>query len=252
MKWPVENVLGMSWSDYVTSAQTDRFISNLVVAVGVLYLLSALACLFVKRWGKLASVLIWAGTINLVLLAALYCKENFFFAGQFFEYSLQFSAPIIFWFYVRKKGQFRARDLLVVKLLIALTFTSHGLYAVAFYPRPGLFMVMTMNILHVNEQFAARFLLLAGILDFVLSLLLFFPRRWAIAAALYATFWGFMTTIARMWAFFHWEYWENSLRMWTHECLYRFPHFLIPLFLLWYLMLTYHTNRAQKVPPASS
>ncbi|HMQ45915.1 MAG TPA: hypothetical protein PKA00_00605 [Saprospiraceae bacterium] len=251
MKWPVENLLGMSWRTYVTSPQTDQFITNWVVATGVLYFLSALACLFVKHWGRVAAVLIWAGAINLMLLAALYCKENFFFTGQFFEYSLQFSAPIIFLSYVRKNGHFSSRAIFWIKLLTALTFTCHGLYAVGFYPRPGQFVVMTMNILHVDEHFAARFLLLAGYMDFVISFLLFFPRRWAIAAALYATFWGFLTTVARVWAFFHWEYWENSLRLWLHESLYRFPHFLIPMFLVWYLASKYDKNDKPAIPLAS-
>ncbi|MCO6487625.1 MAG: hypothetical protein J5I98_04360 [Phaeodactylibacter sp.] len=239
MKPLVEPVLGIGWREYVTSSQTDIFIQSLIAGTGWFYLACALAALFVGRLGRVGRAVLWVGAANLVLLAALYCKEKFFFAGQFFEYTLQWGAPVMLAVLAKNPDQpWPGRFVLFVKIAIALTFTCHGLYAVGFYPRPGSFLVMTLNILPVNETGAVHFLNTAGALDFLLSLALFLPGRWPRAALAYAAFWGLATSVARVWAHFHWEFWDNVLIQWLHESVMRFPHFLVPLALLLVLSRT--------------
>ena len=235
MKGLVEPTLGITWREYVTSPQTDAFIQNLITGIGWFYLACALVALFVNRLGRVGRALLWLGAANLLFLAALYCKEKFFFIGQFFEYTLQWGAPVMLAILARNPDKpWTSRFMLFVKLAIALTFTCHGLYAVGFYPRPGNFMDMVMNILPVNETGAIHFLNTAGALDFLLSFALFLPGRWPMAALAYASFWGLATSLARLWAYFHWAFWDSALNQWLHESVMRFPHFLVPMALLLY------------------
>ena len=221
--------LGLEWDQYATNPAVDSFITSLVDFTGWFYLLCALGVLLLDRFPRLIRPILILGGLNLIFLAGLYCKEKFFFIGQFFEYTLQWSS-VFFLLAFHSKKWAKDRLLLWMKVAIALTFTCHGLYAVGYYPRPGHFMQMTMEILHINEASAVLFLNAAGALDFVLSILIFLPRTWALIGLAYAVFWGFSTTIARIWANFIPDFWENSLLQWTHESVMRFPHFLIPLF----------------------
>lgn len=237
MKWPVENLLGRKWSDYVTDISTDQFIQDLIVGIGWFYLLAAIAAIFVLRLGKWGRGILWLASASLFLLAALYCKEKFFFIGQFFEYTLQFSAPALLAIVAQRDDRsFSPRLILFLKIAIALTFTCHGLYAIGYYPRPGHFVAMTMNILGVQDVGAIRFLQIAGVLDFVLSILIFLPEKWAKPALIYAVIWGLATSVARIWAFFYPETWDTVLLQWLHEAVMRAPHFLGPLALLYYFL----------------
>ncbi len=231
----VEGGLGWEWSEYVTSPATEAAIDQLTVFCGVVYLLCGLGLWLIGRFSRIVVPLLYFGVANLILLAGLYYKEHFYFTGQFFEYTLQWASPLFLIFYFRH-GRLRPALAFAMKVAIALTFTCHGLYAIGWYPRPGYFMQMTMSILGLGTEGAVQFLRAAAWLDFAVSLLVFLPGRYAIPALAYATFWGFLTTAARIVAHFHSELWWSALGQWTHEALYRFPHFLIPAFLLWRLL----------------
>ena len=230
MKWPVEHLLGRSWDDYVTDVSTDQFIQQLIVGTGWFYVLCALVAVFVLSLGKWGRGLLWLGSASLVILAALYCKEKFFFIGQFLEYTLQFSTPVVLAIVSKRpKLDITPRLFFFLKVAIALTFTCHGLYAIGYYPRPGNFVSMTMAILHVNEAMAVDVLNVVGVLDFIASILLFLPGRWLYIGLGWAILWGFLTTLARIIAHFYLEIWDDVLLRWLHESVMRFPHFLVPI-----------------------
>ncbi|HQU60879.1 MAG: hypothetical protein KDD02_11245 [Phaeodactylibacter sp.] len=233
MKWLVEGLLGMEWRVYASSPVVDQSIEHLITLTGVFYFLCAVTALFIKRLGRAGRVVLYLGSLNLIFLAALYCKEKFFFAGQFFEYTLQWSAPV-FLAVLARKEVVGPRLFFWMKIAIALTFTCHGLYAIGYYPRPGNFMEMVMNILPLQEAGARHFLIAAGVLDFLASILLFWPWRVSRLALAYTALWGFATTMARLLAYFHWVYWDTWLEQGLQEVLIRFPHFLIPAGLLAY------------------
>lgn len=235
LKWLVEGVFGLEWRAYVISPRADAWIDGLVTGTGVFYLLCAAVAAFIPRLGRVGRVMLWLGAANLVLLAALYCKENFLFSGQFFEYTLQWGAPA---FLAALSGRWKAagpKFVLLIKIAIALTFVCHGLYAIGYYPRPGQFVEMVINILPLNEAGARQFLIAAGLLDFLAGFLLFWPGRAGRWALSYIIFWGFATTMARFLAYFHWALWDSWLTLWLQEVLMRMPHFLIPLGLALYL-----------------
>lgn len=230
---PLVELWGLTWQEYATSPVTNQAIQQFIVYIGWFYVLCALAAIAVKPLGRWARGLLWVGSFGLVVLAALYCKEKFFFIGQFFEYSLQFSAPALLALVAaRPQRMHNGRFITAIKVLVALTFTCHGLYAIGFYPRPGYFVSMTMNILPISEAGAVRFLIVAGVLDFLLSVLIFLPGRWAKVGLAYAVFWGTATTLARLWAHFDPSHLDGWLLHWLHESVMRFPHFLLPLLLL--------------------
>ena len=227
----IQTVFGMDWDQYVSSPDVDYGIRVFTKGLGYFYLLCAISALFIKSFPSIVLPILKAGTLSLIFLAFLYFKEKFHALAQFWEYSLQWGAPILL-LLLHKKQKLTAGLVLLMKIGVVLTFCSHGLYALGFYPRPGNFIEMTMNILHVNEEQALIFLNTAGIMDFVLSVLIFLPHRIAIWGLLYATGWGLATTVARVWAYFHIAFWQEILLQWLHESIMRMPHFLIPLSLV--------------------
>ncbi|NRA49852.1 MAG: hypothetical protein HRU12_12025 [Phaeodactylibacter sp.] len=230
MEGIIQTVLGMDWQSYVTHPKTDLWIQDLVFGTGVFYVIAGIVAATILRWGRPGRIILWASSLGLMILAALYCKEKFYFLGQFFEYALQFTAPaILAWVAVDPEKRLNKKLLFVLKVAIAFTFTCHGLYALGYYPRPGYFVFMVMSITGVDEVGAARFLEVAAILDFVLSVLIFLPGKVARIALAYAVFWGFSTTIARPWAYAYVTTWDTLLLQWAHEAIMRFPHFLGPI-----------------------
>ena len=228
MQWVVEGTTDMTWKEYATSPDVNRHIQNLIIAHGYFYLICALASIFIKQLPKWAGKILLVGSTALIFLATLYMKEKFYHLGQFFEYSLQFLSPIFLYFLVHRDS-LKPRVWLLMKVAISLTFTCHGLYALGYYPRPGVFTTMTMNILGVTEDTAVYFLQVAGVMDFVVGIGIFLPWRFAKFCLGYAIFWGFATAIARIWGFFHLQFWESILHQNAFEWVMRFPHFLIPL-----------------------
>lgn len=218
----------ISYDDFITSSEIDESIQNIIKANGWFYILCALLTIFIKKIPRLLTYILWLGAASLVILAFLYCKEKFFQWGQFWEYSLQFGSPI-FLFYLWKGQKITDQLIFSMKIAIAITFISHGLYAINYYPRPGHFTEMVMTILGVKESTAIHFLNFAGILDFVMAIGIFINgkiRKWML---MYAIFWGLATTSARIIGHFYFDMMEDTLMMWVHEAIYRMPHFLIPM-----------------------
>lgn len=216
-----------TWQEYVTSESADHAIQMITVGFGVFYSIMAIFTLFVSKSMKRARWLYIIATAALTFLALLYSKEKFFHIGQFFEYAIQFMLPVIFIYVITGKTE-RSRVGLILKTAIALTFFSHGLYAIGAYPRPGAFIDMVINIFHVSEAVAIQFLNIAGILDFLVAIAIFIPRLSRVAL-IYAIVWGGLTALARTWANFYWSFPLDSLHQNLYETLYRLPHMLVPL-----------------------
>ncbi|HFB99909.1 MAG TPA: hypothetical protein ENJ53_03805 [Phaeodactylibacter sp.] len=224
----------MSWEDYVTNLEMDACISNVIKMMGGFYLIAAVASLWVKRFYQFVKPLLIIASISLFFLALLYAKESFSNPFQFFEHSLQWTSPLFLIWLVKSKT-ISARFVFFVKLAIALTFLAHGLYALNVFPRPGLFMEMTMNITGMEEKGTVHLLNTVGCLDLISSVGIFLPTKWARWFLYYIIFWGFWTTMARVWAFTDTQNLLSGLHEWGYETLIRFPHFLIPIALLLFL-----------------
>ena len=231
LKPVLENWLGINWTAYVTSPNTDNFIQVFIQCNGFLYLLAAICTLLITKFNKkLFRIPIFIGGISLVILSVLLTKEKFYHTAQFFEHSIQFGLPFVF-LYTFRKNYKKSRMFFVLKVLIAVTFFSHGLYAFGAYPVPGKFVDMVINIFGCTESFAITFLYIAGVLDFILAVLLFIPKvdKYAL---IYAVVWGLLTALARLAANFYWEFPLQSLHQNVYQVIYRLPHGLTPLMVL--------------------
>ncbi len=221
---------GDTWQAYVTSETAGYFIDNFIFSFGIFYGVMAILTLVIKQSMKTLTWLYALSSLALGFLAFLYCKDKFYHLGQFFEYAIQFSLPLFFYLALTEKINI-LKLRLYLKIAIALTFSAHGLYALGYYPQPGVFVDMVINTLHVSESTATYMLYLAGILDMVFAIGIFIPR-FAKVSLIYMVLWGAATAVARTWANFYMDFPLNSLHQNLHETIYRLPHALIPFTVL--------------------
>ncbi len=228
----VEGWFNVSWREYATSANTDAFVQSFIRGKGILYLLAAICTLLISKLNnkRLFRIPIFLGGISLIILSILLTKEKFYHIAQFFEHSIQFGLPFVF-LYTLKENYRESKGIFIIKTLIAITFFSHGLYAFGAYPVPGKFVDMVINILGCSESIAITLLYIAGILDFILAVLIFIPKV-AKYALIYAVIWGLLTALARIVANFYLDFPLQSLHQNLYEVIYRLPHGLAPLIVL--------------------
>lgn len=228
----IVKLFGWTWDGFITSLAVDHRIQLFSQFMGLFFLLSFLITLswrWISHWLRQIS---WAGVwIIMLFIAFLYSKEKFFSLGQFFEYSLQFGSPFLLWLAFRSKG-IPSFFIPMVKIMIALTFFCHGLYAVGYYPRPAHFVEMSIHFFGFSEAGAHNFLSWAGILDFIAAILIFLPKPFRNAGLIYCVLWGFATAVARISANIYDSMWTDTLFFYGPEFLFRVCHFLVPLGLL--------------------
>lgn len=226
------NYFGLTWNDYANNYMNYIMIDNIVFSIGILYLLTGIVVIFYKKGQIVSSILLWLCFINLIFLSFCYMKDKSFAIGQFWEYTIQFITPILLWLWVQEKISTK-KWMNVAKVAVALSFTCHGLYAVGFYPVPGNFIDMTISITGMQQSQTYNFLMMAGILDFTLAIGIFAPNFNIVRILLiYATFWGFSTSIARIWAYVSFSHFNDTFWQWAPHSLYRLPHAILPFAIL--------------------
>jgi hypothetical protein len=232
----VTTLTGDTWQNYVTnkSFNVDLFINRLSISLGVFWMLCGGAALFLKDTWKVGKYLLYLGSFSFFLLALLYFKDKFWQVGQLFEYALQVTAPLVL-AQILYGGLNTPRFRLNLKILIAITFICHGLYAYAYYPQPGIWIQWCIDVLCFKEdQTARQFLIVMGLLDFIAAALLFVPFKWISSVAIwYCIIWGVLTSLARLVGNFYIEIVWESLHHHAYQVLYRLVHGGIPLFLWW-------------------
>lgn len=244
---PVVNFFGMSWEAYISNMEIATWQEIVMQVLGVFYLILGVLVFFAtdtapknrdttgqgKAERKWIKPLLWIGSVFLFCLSLLYWKEQFYRFGQLIEYTIQWSTPILLIVAIyRLPNNFNFR--LLLKIAIALTFIGHGLYAFGYYPTPGNFMQMTIDMFVMNDGQASIFLQTVGVLDFAAAIGIFFPYVWK-PAVIYCILWGFATAFARIVANFDIQIPIEILHQWLYETVYRLPHGGIPL-LFWLLM----------------
>lgn len=241
----LESLTNLSWTDYVTNLQIDAWISYLTYSFGIFYLLLVAFLIYyllkklevfqqASGFNKVLKINLLLASVFLFILAFCYYLDKNYLLGQWGEYALQWMTPLFLSWYIFKRMPLPYL-VLFMKIALALTFICHGLYAIGYYPVPGSFQGMLMKIFSLTEVQSQFILKIAGILDFIISILIFLPyRKIVIVALAYAIIWGFLTSLARPVANFYLQFWLESLLQWTPEFLFRTPHFLIPVWLLYY------------------
>lgn len=231
----VERFAGMEWGDWVSSLEVDDGINRAIRVQAWVFAGFALAALIPLRL-KFLGLLYLLASLNLVFLSWLKYHDSGAGIAMFFEHSSQFLAPLLLFLAVWEK-----RWIALAMVGISLTFIGHGAFALDLsssttwlnHPRPGKFTEMTMLCLGLETEAAAgKVLLVAGILDFVVVVLIWL-RGWPRVIGLaYMAAWGFVTALARPWAYYEPSAATESLVRWIPEMIYRAPHFGIPLCLL--------------------
>ncbi|MEM7656704.1 MAG: hypothetical protein AAF399_11285 [Bacteroidota bacterium] len=176
--------------------------------------------------------LLWIGMIG-VLVASLASYQHHPERAiiQFWEHSAQMWMPILCWAWFKDKLT-ESWIAWGTKIAVAFTFLCHGLFALGWpYELPGNFLAMTELILSVDHAGATSFLLIAGTLDLLIVVGLWF-RQTALVVLPYAAFWGTATAIARVWAYSGGSDWGMDLWIWLPETLLRAPHAIVPV-VLW-------------------
>ncbi|TXF91795.1 hypothetical protein FUA23_01005 [Neolewinella aurantiaca] len=224
-------LLGFTWSEWVTSLSVDQTIDWLGKLFGGLLLVGGLILVFRTKKYRLAIRMLLIGSVLVLLLRNfLIWKEHFWQIGQLLEMFILTGAPIIY--LTRTAWSAGSKDLfpIVLRLLIACTFIGHGLYAVGFHPVPANFVFMTQSGLGVGEDLARQLLKVVGILDFVAAALLVLPSRRAwLTALVWIIPWAVLTTFARVWSYGGYVGAHTLISQWIPEVVVRLPHILLPL-----------------------
>lgn len=226
--------LGYSWHQWETDESVRMFFNGFQWTIGGVYVLLAGLTSFLKAsHPKKLGKLLWLGSGLLFFLAFVSFKSHNYLWPQWWEHTIQFTIPIFFYLALYRPPI--RSYLLLLKVAIAMTFTCHGLFAFGWpFETPANFLEMVRNILPLNDEMARIFLTIAGGLDFVVSLLIFFPK-WSRAALIYAVIWGSLTALARVVAHVDLDQTLLDLLRWLPETILRIPHATIPL-VVWMLI----------------
>tara|TARA_B100000809_G_scaffold118758_1_gene117043 strand:+ start:3284 stop:4153 length:870 start_codon:yes stop_codon:yes gene_type:complete len=243
----VENIFNIPWNEYVTSLKTDSFIQNTIRLNGAFYAICAVISLVIKqKSNKYLKTILGLGGFSLLLLAILLSKSKFFHLAMFFEHAIQFGTPFVLLYLLKTKGDF-SKITFSLKIITALTFASHGMYALGlYYPLPGNFVTMTLNILPITEDITKQFLFTAGILDFIVVVFIFIPKLQKIGL-IYAVIWGVGTAFARIASGLSYDVSFSIIHQYLYTTIYRIPHGLIPLLIYFIIINRSKTNKFSEV-----
>jgi hypothetical protein len=228
-------------NETVTEIYNNHFYENLVInfsrGLGGLFLLSGLVILFYEKLKKLKGV-IYLSLLGLAFnYFGLFMGKHFEMWGMFFEHSAQLVIPLLFLFTLNEISD---KTIYLAQLAISITFISHGLFAVGYYPQPGSFADMLIVSFGMEENIARLTLVIVGVLDFVFGLVLLIPYEkldtrlktlFFYSWVWYGIVWGFLTAAARFYAPFSFDLFWSNLTQDLFQFFVRVPHFTIPLFI---------------------
>jgi hypothetical protein len=183
-----------------------------------------------KKW-KAHYLLLPASALLLTTSYASFIQSGYV-PEQLIEHAIQLFTPIILFRQLAFTPIQTEETVISLKVLVALTFIGHGLFALGAHYVPSGFVDMTTEILGITLPNTYIFLDIVGYLDILCALLLFlnFPFK---PVYFYLIFWGLITALARL-AFGLLINEGSAMDMvyWISNMLYRLPHGIIPLLLL--------------------
>lgn len=225
---------GNDWSYFSNVLFSEQNIEYLAFAIGIYFIICAVVVLTLSKYkyreeianATFAKKILGFGTLLLLVLSLLYAKNHFFELPQFLEYTAQYCSPLFLIYFISKGWD--AKLELFLKISLSLTFACHGIYALGILPTPVHFMEMTMEIMNVDENAARLFLTWAGIMDFVVAVMVFMPGKIMKSALIYMIVWGAMTAFARtLYPLLGTHFAIIPITIGILETIVRFPHFII-------------------------
>ncbi len=230
-----------AWTSFNGNLHSRAYGETWHLVQGLILSVFAITSLLPLRFRKILLTLLVLGTLNLVWISWANWLNSGRGIGQLLEHASQFFAPMFLFMAVRSDSGWSKETDGVVKRCIGLTFFCHGLFAYGFishiwilhHQTPAHYVLLVQNCLGIENIIAAAKLLRSiGIVDFIVAICIFFPYA-RVPALIYMVLWGFITALARPWAFFQVDSAISTLNRWIPEFLERTPHFLLPLLLLW-------------------
>lgn len=247
----VEGVLGIPWEFWVTDGAVDSAIQTFIRVVGLGLLASAFVA--ARAWSESGRRQLWllpVGSLGLLACALLSFKDKNYNPGGLIEWGARVLEPLVL-FGLVSGWLNRARALTLLKFAFVTTFVAHGLFAMGYYPVPGNFIDMVINLFGVSEPQARAMLKFAGAVDILLSVAIFAGPRIAIPALAYASVWGLLTALARPASYLA-AAWAapggfsfGGLAYWGLEALTRAAHFGVPLVALILVLAAKRENSKQ-------
>ncbi|MEO0413645.1 MAG: hypothetical protein AAF226_01685 [Verrucomicrobiota bacterium] len=226
--------LGISWDAYVGTGANDGVVQKIGKWLWVPFAVCAILSLTVRRKAWVQTGFLGIGFLFLVGLSyAKYLKSQEQLP-MFVEHGGQMLMPVILVLAVQLGVRHKATVIVAIIAFIA-TFAGHGCYALGLgWPTPNNFYAMTGSILKTDHQTSTIFLRVAGVLDFIICVTVFFKllRR---PSVLWGVIWGGLTALARPVAGMSTDLRFFGADLFLHETVLRAPHWMIPLFLfvLW-------------------
>jgi len=223
----------LTWHEYTSSSTCNFLIDVSIKLTGLFYLICAAVSLKVQLNHKHLSKTLIAGSCLLIILSLLFYKTKFYKLGQFIEYSCQMLSPLFLYAVLYYQVKFNKFNL-VLKATIALTFIGHGLYALGVYITPGVWFDMALGSfnfvgLHPSITQVAQMIFVAGVLDILLAIGIFLPKKWATPFLIWAFIWGLLTALSRVVGFMYFDPTLHTFMQWIPQTILRMPHALIPL-----------------------
>lgn len=230
----VEGIFNTPWYDYATSETVNASIETFTKICALVLITAAVISLFWTKipYTRFKKTVLYLAFGILVFVGICLVKDKNYDILQLFEQALQMAAPVTL-LVIGHRGSWELPKLeFWLKVAIALTFIPHGLFAMGLFYVPGHFIDMTIQILGVSESNAIQFLFIVGLLDVLASVALFIPNA-AKYALWYIIIWGTITALARLAAGFDSDFFLSSLHNHAYLTIYRLPHGLMPLGVLW-------------------
>lgn len=226
----VEGLSNYSWFDYATSPVVNQWIEGFTKVNSLIFLLASIICLL---WDEISSTRFKRSVLVIALFLFLFfgicmLKDKNYNILQLFELSMQFAAPLLLYLNPDISSVSNKKNLLFLKVTLALAFIPHGIFAMGIFFVPGNFIDMTIKILGINESQATNFLFIVGLIDIVFSVLIFIPKisKYVI---FYLIFWGFATATARLVSAYNHNFILSSLHNSIYLVIFRMSHGFIPL-----------------------
>lgn len=227
LKPAIENLFGLKWEEYVTSVSIDHNMQNTFQVIGIFLMAGIFFSLFMNKFTKWAERYLIFCSVWLLFLSVIYWKEYFWDLPQFVELTAQWTSPLILVLIYHSFTR-RINILIILRIILAMTFFGHGLYALGWVPLPGNWVDLVINTFSFSETNAKIFLKIVGAGDILAAFMVFYPKTEK-AGLLYMFIWGSCAALGRITGSYYQEIgFINFIHQQLGEFLIRLPQFLLP------------------------
>ena len=138
IRWIMETFTSNSWQGFLVDKKINpKYIVNLRI-IGTLYALLAFMVIFSSSYLRKFKEALLLGCLGYIALIMSQFMASSFHIHSPFELALQFSIPLFL--YVSLKHEVIPKGwITIIKISVAVTFISHGLYALYIFPIPESF-----------------------------------------------------------------------------------------------------------------